>query len=1014
MSGPFIKDIFREMKRSFLRFASIFVIVALGVAVYIGITQTGPDMLLTAKNYARAYNLFDFRLLCSYGITDDDVAAIRNVEGVAGVMPAQSIDVLVRGKEKSWVTRVHSLPEGEGDDQINRLQLISGVLPTKSNELVSNERFLRSANLHVGDNVKLIEQGNGDPVLKYSDFVIVGTVETPYYMSDENGSSSIGNGEVTGYFYIPRETFSRTVYSEVFVTLNESIRITPFDNDFDDKMSGITKSFEQLGLTRGQIRYDDLRSEAREKLDDGWKDYVQGTLDFQEARDGLRTLAEKSEELEENQGKLDEEKNLFSDKVADAETQLNSAARTLKSTENDLNDLRTQVETLRAQVSMMPDGEQKMALNAQIQVMVDTYFAGYDQYVAARSVYLDNLDAFVTEKEEGARKLEDAQKEIDDGRKEIADKKAEIESKIEGVPEELADAKKELDDGEKEFREIELPEWFVLTVRTNMGLVSYHQTTEKLDAIALLFPTLFFLVALLVSLTALTRMIEEERTTIGTYKSLGYGKLTIAGKYLFYAVIASLLGCAIGTVAGSNIMPTVISSAYGALYIVPPVQPHFWPGYTAFATAIMVGMTAGACIIVCLSELLAQPASLLRPKAPKLGKAIFLQKIPFIWSRLNFTQKVTARNLLRYKKRFFMTVIGIGGCTALLFTGIGMRDCISSIVALQYEEIIRTDALLALHAPVSDEDMNNINNKLDDIDNVTGRLAVRQQSITISAAGESRDVSLVIVDDPAQISPFSNLHTRVGQTPLPIPEDGILLSEKMALVLHLNVGDTVTLSSEDCPAADVAVAGINENYIFHFVHMTNKTYEKCFGHAPEKNAVFLLMKDTSHDAEWQLADQVGDLEGVNAVSFTSASADSFNNVVSNLSYVVLILIVSAMLLAFVVLFNLTSINIEERKRELATIKLLGFYENEVANYIFRENIALTVIGAIVGLPLGVFMHKFVMSTAEVELAMFSRTYSPLVFILSLVLTIVFALIVNGLMRFKIKRINMADSLKSVE
>lgn len=1014
MTRSLFKDIFREMRRSFFRFGSILAIVALGVTFYTGICQTSPDMLLTGEQYRNEFNLFDIRMLSTFGVNDDDIAAIRAVPGIDGAMPAYSTDVLVSRAERSWVARVHSLSEGIGNNNINRLWLQSGALPSQGNEVVCDVKFLEMSGYRIGDHVGFIEQGDGDKIFTYEDFVIVGAVNTPYYISYEKGSSAVGNGAVNGYFYALKEAFDQPAYSEVFLTLTDRKAYSPFDEKMEDKLSPLLEELEAVGLQRSAIRYDEVRSEARQELDDAHKEYEDGLADYQEALDGLETLADKKVELDDAQKELDQQKKEFPDKIAEGQSKLDDAAALLSKSRKDLTALKAQIDALTAQAASLPDGEMKMTLLAQMQGMTQAYDSGMSKYRAGRTAYNESVATFEAEKADGEAKLAEGQEKIDDGYREVADRTTEINEKIDGVPEKLADAKIEIEDGEQKYNDIKKPEWFVLSARTNVGVVTYHQAAQKMEAIGMVFPIIFFLVAILVSLTALTRMVEEERSTIGIMKALGYNKAAIASKYLIYAIFASVIGSAIGTAVGSNLLPRIIFNAYAMLFAMPPLQTPVSPVYATIASVAMIGSITVACFAVCVAELLAVPASLMRPKAPKEGKTVFLQRISFVWNRLSFIHKVTVRNLFRYKKRFLMTTIGIAGCTALLFTGFGLRDSIGSIVDKQYAEIDKFGAAISLKKDTSDGDIEALEQSLAQMDNVKGVMRSRQHAVTVLAGGEEMDVSLAVVPEPEKLSAFINMHTRVEKTPVPLTDEGVVISEKLSHLLKLGVGDTISLSMDDDMKGEAKITGIFENYVFHYVYMTDTFYQTCFRETPAVNQLLLLLSDISDSAQWTLSHAVQEVESVSSISFSTARAENFSNIVRNLVFVVLVLIVSAMALAFVVLFNLNSINIEERKRELATIKLLGFYNREVASYIFRENFILTAIGALAGLVLGIFVHQYVTRTAEVDMIMFSRTYSPLSFVYSFALTMVFAVIVNLLMCIKLNRINMADSLKSVE
>ncbi len=530
-------------------------------------------------------------------------------------------------------------------------------------------------------------------------------------------------------------------------------------------------------------------------------------------------------------------------------------------------------------------------------------------------------------------------------------------------------------------------------------------------AIAVVFPVFFFLVAALVALTTLTRMVEEERGLIGTMKALGYSRGAIAWKYILYAGSATIAGCLFGLLIGMWLFPTVIWGAYGILYILPPLLTPFNPLYASIAAVAAVACTMLATAGACWGTLREAPARLMMPKAPKAGKRIFLERITFLWSRLSFTHKVTARNLIRYKKRFFMTVIGIAGCTALLVTGFGLRDSIGEITEKQFGELYQYNVSIGLKEAdaLSDEDLLAF---LSDKTLVADYLPVAQESGEVAAGELSVDINLYVPQDTARLPDFLRLRNRKSGETVALTDETALLTEKAADKLGLAVGDTVTVTDADGREAAVPIGGIVENYVQGYLYMTPALYEQCFGETPDYTMLAAqLAEGASHDA---LSEPLLKTGLVSAVSFTEDIQKSFSDVVGSIDYIVMVLIICAGLLAFVVLYNLTNINITERQKEIATIKVLGFYDGEVAAYIYRETAILSLIGTAVGLVLGIFLHAFVVRTAEVEMVMFGRSIHALSYILAAVLTLFFSLLVNLVMNRKLRAVDMVESLKAGE
>lgn len=569
----------------------------------------------------------------------------------------------------------------------------------------------------------------------------------------------------------------------------------------------------------------------------------------------------------------------------------------------------------------------------------------------------------------------------------------------------------------RQIDELDEPEWYVLSRNTNPGYVGFGSDSERIDAVASVFPVFFFLVAALICLTTMTRMVEEQRTQIGILKALGYGKGTIAAKYMIYAGTASVAGSLVGLAVGFWIFPTVIWQAYSISYNLPAIILSFNVKFALISSLAAVLCTSLATLWACYNELVCVPADLIRPKAPPAGKRVLLERISGLWNKLSFSQKVAARNLFRYKKRFFMTVIGIGGCTALLLTGFGLRDSISNIVSHQFGEIHKYDMIISLADAGNSQDGNDLNDHLNEL---TGNsLYVMQSSIdAISPSGEMINMYIFVPEDADKLNDFVSFRTRIGKDPVQFPSDGkAVITEKLATQLKVSVGDEISLKESEFNQINVIVGGITENYIYNYVYMAPDYYESAFNEKPEYKQVLAHFTDRNNvteEDEENVSNQILKLENVSSISFTTKLSRDFGNIMKSLDSVVLLLIVCANLLAFVVMYNLTNINITERTREIATIKVLGFFDNEVSAYVYRENVILTLIGVLAGLVGGIFLHRFVVLTAEVDIVMFERSISVMSYVLSALLTFVFAGIVNLLMNSRLKRISMVESLKSTE
>ncbi len=631
---------------------------------------------------------------------------------------------------------------------------------------------------------------------------------------------------------------------------------------------------------------------------------------------------------------------------------------------------------------------------------------------------------------ETEQKLRDAQKELDEGRREYEDGLIELEDGEKELKEgwedyyegrreadkELADAEQKLRDAREDIDSIEQGEWYVFTRDDNAGFSSYASNADKIAAIATVFPVFFFLVAALVALTTMTRMVEEERGQIGAMKALGYPPVRIAGKYLLYAAAASLLGCVFGVAAGMWLFPTVIINAYNIMYDLPQIlTPFSWP-LAIFSAVTATLCTLAATLSACWNALREAPARLMLPKAPKAGKRILLERVTPIWSRLKFTQKVPARNLIRYKKRFFMTVIGIAGCTARLVTGFGIRDSISDIVGIQYGELCGYNLIVGLKSEDALEDPELLE-ILEDEGRVQNSLAVLQDagSVVPDGGDPADDITIFVPSDTGRLPDFFRFRHRGSGAPVEYSESSVIITEKLSERQHLKAGDIITVKNQDGIEAGFTITDICENYVQHLLYVSPAAYEEAFGVKPEMNSLLCLLPEEGPEGgEDALTTELLKCGDVAMTMSTEELSRSFNNSISSINYIVVVLIISAGALAFVVVYNLTNINITERVKELATIKVLGFYESEVAAYVYRETAALTVIGTAAGLLLGIALHQFVIRTAEVDMVMFGRSIYAPSYLLAAVLTVLFSVLVNLVMYRKLARISMVESMKAPE
>lgn len=754
--------------------------------------------------------------------------------------------------------------------------------------------------------------------------------------------------------------------------------------EYDAAMSQVDAALGQVQTGRSEIQA------GIGALDAGLGEIQAGRTQLEEGllqiQAGLNQIASGKSEIQAGK-----------EQIGAAKDEIEYQEKTLLEAEEELAAAKTEVTNARTELE---DGKAKLAdARTELEEGKAELADGKAELAKAKTELADAQ----TELEEGKTELEDGRLELADARTEYDDAKAEFET-------EVADAQKKIDDAREELADIDEPDYYVLNRNTNIGYACYESDSNIVAAIANVFPLFFFLVAALICMTTMNRMVEEQRTQIGVLKALGYGNAAIMGKFLFYAGSAAAFGAFIGLAGGTWLFPRVIWTGYGIMYNLGEIEYYFDVPVAVLSLAAALLCSMGAAHASCRYELYSVPASLIRPKAPKSGKRIFLERVTFIWRRLKFLQKVSVRNLVRYKKRFFMMILGISGCTALLVTGFGVKDSVADIAGMQYDEIQIFDIGITFSDGVQGADMDAL---MEQTGGMLEQAACRyEESVDLDFGGKTKSTYLVIPENVEEIMTFLNLHTPDGE-PIPYPADGeAVLSGKLAENLGIRAGDRVTLRDNDMNSLTVTVSALCENFVYSYVYISKGTYMEQLGREPEYRSAYAIVKEDAdiHEA----AAAVSDRNNVLAVSVTQDMRERIGSMMGSMDYIVFLIIVCAGSLAFIVLYNLTNINITERIREIATIKVLGFYAKETADYVFRENLFLTGMGAVVGLGLGKLLHWFVMYNINLDMVSFKTLIMPASYLWSFVLTFAFAMFVNGLMFFKLEKINMAESLKSIE
>lgn len=1077
MKKAVIKDALREIKKSYKRFISILLMAFLGVGFFAGIRASSPDMLDTIDTYYKNQNVYDIQVLSTLGLTSDDINAISKIENVEHVDGNFETDGQIEVGNKEVIAKVMSL------NDFNTPVLIDGSLPSAKNECVVEERFLTVNNKNIGDtielNIKDMQNDNGEdvPYLYEKELKIVGTVQSPMYISLDRGTSTLGSGKIDYYMYIPKSNIqANSIYTNIYVKVKDANKYTTSSKKYEDCVNSVKTEIEKIKDNREKSRYDSLVNTVTKKVEDAEKELNTQKTDAKskiadakkELENGKKQIENAEKTIKSNRIKADKEFNKAyaelingKNKIADSKKQLESkekqANEEFDKLEKQKAELNTQLTTLNSGITEVQKNieninialknpnltsEQKANFektkkqlenklselnNTKAQLVsaiskIDSGIAtgkteiksAKNKLQSAKNELKKSENAYYSTKNSTYKQLDNAEEELELSKKELKDGENELEKNKKEFNEKIADAESKLNDARAKIAEIENPKWYVLDRNGNAGYSSFIQDTDSIANIGKVFPVIFFIVAALISLTSMTRMVEEQRTQIGTLKALGYNKLQITSKYVLYASLACIIGSILGMSVGFVLLPKIVWKMYSMMYQMGDIQTSFNFEIGSFGFILIVISILGATIYAVIKELIQTPATLMRPKSPKMGKRVFLEKVTFIWKRLSFSRKVTVRNIFRYKKRFLMTIIGIMGCTALIVTGFGIRDSIRAIMPDQYEKVFNYDLQINLKADLDKKQKQDFINSLTNDDKIEKLSETYMSSISAINENVEENVQIIVPNNNSDFNTLINLTDVKSKNNLSLPEDGVLLTDKAAQLLGVEAGDNITLKDTDENETNVKVTNVVENYVYHYIYMSKSMYENLYDKSFDSNVILTKDFNLDNETEDNFVKDLMNMPEVASVTRISTAMNMMNDTMKSLNYVVVILIVSAGLLAFVVLYNLSNVNISERIRELATIKVLGFYDKEVYLYITRETIILTAIGLVLGLVAGYFLDFFILETCEINMLRFRKFVAPLSFVFAALITILFTIIVNIVTYFALKKINMIESLKSVE
>ena len=1059
------KSTFREIKTSLARYLAIFAIVALGVGFFSGLKDCKESMVSTARRYLDNTNFYDYQILSSYGSDDDSVAMAEAWEDVRGAEGSIQIDVMARsGSGDSRALKAISLPEN-----INTLNVTEGRLPKNTDECVIDAYSITDEGFRIGDHIEITDENDKDKRkdFKVKDFEIVGLVNTPIYLDYQRGSTDIGNGSLDTFFFIDREAFDVDYYTNLYVKLvGDEPSLT---DEHEDKLKAEEDNMKSLAEAVTAGRRETAQKEAQEELDEKKQEYEDNLAEYEEEKrdaekkfDDAENKIEKGEKLiSSNRKKAKKGKSDAKSALKDLEKkqkEVNKGIKTLNSERKKAEDglvqaksgkeeaekgkaeLETAINGLQQAAQADPDNADQY--NAQIAELntklegVNKQIAEIDAGIAEINAGIKTIDTKLKEAEKGKAQIEDGiakakkgikeadsglseldkkEKELDSNKRKLKNEKERADSEFEKAKKKLDDAKDKLDEAQEKIDDMEIGNSYALSRKDNLGYTSFDSNSSIVSNIAKVFPLFFFLIAALVCMTTMTRMVDEQRTQIGILKALGYSNSQIVGKYMFYSGSAAFLGSVVGFFVGCKVFPAVIWNAYTMMYDFSHTVDYiinYKLGLAVLAVALLCSM--GATWVSISADFRVPPAELIRPKAPPAGKRILLERIKPLWNRISFLYKVSIRNIFRDKKRFLMMVIGVSGCTALLIAGIGIRATISKVADYQFDEISLYDITVMFSKNMTDNRQKDFMEELRDGADIPDKNIrfLHRSEVTMVIGDKTTDLTCVATEAEG-FDEFVNLHT--GDQHLDYPGPGeIVIVKKTSHDYGLGVGDKVKLR-EGYREMDAKIVGVADNYVYDSLYMTPETYREGFGKEPDKKAAFINFEDGTEEEVIRSAS--ANAAGYEYTAATQTNLDVRENVsrmMKSLNSIVYVVILSAALLAFIVLYNLTNINITERLREIATIKVLGFYQLEVSQYVFRENLFLTAVAAIVGIPMGDWLLRFVIDNIVLSMIYFEARHGPYDIPIAVVLTFVFAFFVNLAMQKRLRDVSMTESLKSVE
>lgn len=1068
MKNIFALNQLRILKKTKSRFISIFVIVFLGASFFSGLRHTPSIMEYSMSSYLQDYSIHDINLISTLAFSEEDIEVISENENILYIEKGNVFDALIIN-DASLAISVYTYESF--DTTVNELELNEGSFASNDDECVMDYQMKSNYGYELGDEITI----ENDQSIKT--FTIVGFVsDTRYIAILERGSNSLGDGTNNGFIHILTEGNTELVYphslydlreeevlyNDIRIILKDSAEMNVFSDEYIEYVESVEYELTLVLSERFIDLYESIVDEASDEVSEYLKEYEEGELEYNEnlllftteianakleLLDAKQLLIDNQQLLLEAQEEMSDELNIQADQISDLRLEILALQESLnemfdtssleleedveiptvdiEGTLEDLENSELEIPEVNVDDLNIPSVDREDVQSSVENALSDAQDLEYQQYQDDMNKVLDDaisaLDsleialASLLTLQEANIELEKAQIELELAETQLSLSEITTMQEFDEARLALDEAYELIVEAQEEIANIPKGDLYFLTKNENIGVLSFAANSDSIAALAYIFPMMFYLVAALVCLTSMTRMIEEQRLQNGTLRALGYEKKDVIMQYLIYSFFVTSIATILGILFGVYFFSWLIYFLYTSILYGVSAPIHFqFDVFICLQTLfISVIVTMGVSFAVSYNELKSTPASLLRPKAPKMGKRITMERIPFIWTRLSFNQKVTLRNLFRYKKRFLMLIIGIGGCTALMVTGFGLRNSIDDVVAKQYEEVWTADAIISFTENYSEDTSDVLEEELLGRSEITGVKSFYQQTIMVDGTSGNYQGTLIVPNEISGLDEMISLVNGSSNEEVLLDDDGVLINQKLSELLDVEVNDTITITIAN-KVYEVQISGIYDMYYGHYIIMSNTYYEEICGSDLIFNKAFVSISKLSDVTKESINSYINEYDDLTSITYMDGNAESFEQQISGVNSVVLILVLCAAALAFVVLYNLTNINIQERKSEIATIKVLGFYPKEVYDYIFRENILLSIIGSFVGCIFGTLLHAFVIRSVEIENSMFVRQLNIESYLYSIVLTIIFTLLINFVMRPSLNKIDMVESLKSVE